>query len=280
MYKNDIVKLTTKPNCKINLGLNIVERRSDGYHNLETIFYPIPLRDNLSLEWGDEVKDDLLTIHGIPVEGRREDNLVVKVIEMLREEGYKIPPVHITLTKNIPSGAGLGGGSSDAAFMMKMACEAFDPPLTLEDMEERVARLGADCAFFIKNKPVFAEGIGNIFTPIGLSLDGWHLLLIKPDDFVSTREAYKGTTPKRPTRSLVQIAMEDIPDWRDEMINDFEETVFPLHPNIESIRNWMYSNGASYASMSGSGSSVFGLFPDKIPVLPPVDGLFTFSCTL
>lgn len=274
------MKLTSRPNCKINLGLNIISRRLDGYHNLETIFYPIPLLDTLTIEWGEETTKDHLTVRGIPVEGRAEDNLVVRVANMLREEGLNIPPLHITLHKNIPSGAGLGGGSSDAAFMMKMLQEAFSLPLSTEDMEERVARLGADCAFFIKNKPVFAEGIGNIFTPITLDLSGWHLLLIKPNDFVSTRDAYKGCCPKEPNIHLNNIVNENVTAWKDIMVNDFEQTVFPLHPVIEIIRDWMYDNGAVYASMSGSGSSVFGLFRDIPPAVPEKDSLFSFSCTL
>lgn len=274
------MKLTTRPNCKINLGLNIISRRPDGYHNLETVFYPIPLYDMLTMEWGEEITDNELIIRGIPLDGKKSDNLVVRVVEMMREEGFRIPPVHITLHKNIPSGAGLGGGSSDAAFMMKMLCEAFDLPLTLDDMEERIARLGADCAFFIRNNPVFAEGIGNIFSPIDLDLSGWHFLLVKPNDFVSTKEAYKGAAPGEPEEHLDIIIRENVSEWKDRMVNDFEKTVFPNHAIIEIIRDWMYENGAVYAAMSGSGSSVYGLFREEPPEVEEHEGLFRFSCKL
>ena len=178
--------MITRPNCKINLGLNVVERRPDGYHNLETVFYPVPLCDELVLE---ESETDQIEVKGIPVDGDVFDNLVWRAVKMLRAAGHDIPPIRVVLTKNIPNGAGLGGGSSDAAFMIKMLNENFSLGLSVEEMERMAVTLGADCAVFIQNKPVFAEGIGNVFSPIELNLSGWFLVLVKPDDFIAPREA-------------------------------------------------------------------------------------------
>lgn len=251
-----------KPNAKINLGLNVVERRPDGYHNLETIFYPIPLCDELSIEEIDEENQDELVISGIPVAGDPMDNLVVRVLKQLREE-YDIPHLRIYLQKNIPSGAGLGGGSSDAAFMMKLVNEHFHLMMTDDEMMQRVSSLGADCAFFIKNKPTIARGIGNEFSETSLSLKGWWIVLVKPNDFVSTREAYSQVTPRHPDTSVENVISMPIPKWRTLLKNDFEESVFPQHPTIANIKHNLYQLGAEYAAMSGSGSSVFGLFAQE-----------------
>lgn len=249
------------PCAKINLGLNVVERRPDGYHNLETVFYPIPITDELEVTSSDT---DELEIFGIPVAGNADDNLVMRVLRLLRDEGYDVPPVHIKLQKNIPSGAGLGGGSSDAAFMMRVVNEMFHLDIPTEKMERMVSTLGADCAFFIRCTPVFATGIGDIFTPISLNLSGLHLVLVKPDDFISTREAYGSVHPSRPAQSLLDSIQKDITLWPRLIRNDFEDSVFPSHPVVEGIRDHLYDLGAEYAAMSGSGSSVFGLFRDPV----------------
>lgn len=246
-----------KPNAKINLGLNIVERRPDGYHNIETVFYPIPLCDELCIEETD--KEDKLIISGIPVAGELKDNLVMKVLYQLRKD-YDVPYLHIDLKKNIPSGAGLGGGSSDAAFMIKLVNEQFNLMMTDEEMEHRVSTLGADCAFFIKNKPTIARGIGNEFSHTNISLSGWWIVLVKPNDFVSTREAYAQVAPQHPIRSVDEIICEPVSEWKNLLKNDFEESVFPQHPTIANIKHTLYQLGAEYAAMSGSGSSVFALF--------------------
>lgn len=272
-----MTKLTTRPNSKINLGLRVVSRRPDGYHNLETVFYPIPLQDELTVE---TAQDDEIIVEGIPVEGNPMNNLVMRVLHLLREEGHLIPSIRVILKKNIPSGAGLGGGSSDAAFMMKMLNEMFSLGLTIEKMEQLVSRLGADCAVFIQNKPVFAEGIGNLFTPIHLSLKGWHLVLIKPDDFISTKEAYALIEPKRPNTSLIQLVNEDVRLWNGLILNDFETSVFPHHPKVKEIRDELYNMGAVYAAMSGSGSSVFGLFTNQIALGDKFQECFRFQCGL
>lgn len=254
------------PCSKINLGLNVVSRRPDGYHNLETVFYPIPLHDNL------EVTDALNTsssyiFHqtGIPIEGSPDNNLVIRVLESLRETYPQIPPVEIWLHKRIPSGAGLGGGSSDAAFMMRLLNEMYQLGMNGEDMEYRLSRLGADCAFFNRCTPAFATGIGDNLMPINFTLAGWNLVLVKPDIHVSTREAFSMITPKRPEHNLLEALSHPVETWRDTVVNDFEKSVFLHHPEIAAIKMTLYDMGAVYASMTGSGSSVFGLFHNRQP---------------
>lgn len=258
------------PNAKINLGLHITSKRPDGYHNLETVFYPIPIEDALEINvrTTDGKKKYCLQQAGLEIAGEPENNLVVKAYKLL-DERFGLPPVDIHLYKQIPSGAGLGGGSADAAFMLKMLNEMFELHLSAEQLEAYAATLGADCAFFVRNQPVYAEGIGNLFSPIGLSLRGYQLILVKPDIFVSTRDAFARITPRQPQTPLQDIIRLPIEQWRDRLVNDFEESVFPQFPAIGELKEELYRQGALYASMSGSGSSVFGLFaPDA--VLPEV----------
>ena len=225
--------MITFPNAKINLGLNIVEKRPDGYHNLETIFYPIKLQDALEVtRLQDDTAPFKLHVSGTNLEGTAEDNLVVKAYRLLKDD-FQLPPIDIHLFKHIPTGAGLGGGS-------------------------------ADCAFFIQNKPVFATGIGNLFHPIDFSLKGYHLVLVKPNSSVSTREAYANIIPCKPETSLLEIIKQPIETWRESMKNDFEYSVFLSHPEIAAIKDKLYDLGAVYASMSGSGSAVYGIF--KAPI--------------
>lgn len=251
-----------KPNAKINLGLNITGRRPDGYHNIETIFYPIPLCDELDIYEAEDENEDQLIISGIPVAGELQDNLVIRVANQLRQD-YDIPPLHIELKKNIPSGAGLGGGSSDAAFMMKMLNDKFRLMMSEEEMTKRVSSLGADCAFFIKNKPVMARGIGNEFSETAVSLKGYWIVLVKPNDFISTREAYSQVNPHLPENSINDVINLPLAQWKTLLKNDFEESVFPQHPTIANIKHTLYQLGAEYAAMSGSGSSVFGIFAEE-----------------
>ena len=252
--------MITFPNAKINLGLNIVEKRPDGYHNLETIFYPVPIEDALEVNILNESYEKFrLHQAGLEIEGEAENNLVVKAYKLLDAE-FNLPPVDIHLFKHIPSGAGLGGGSSDAAYMLKLLNEKFNLELTNETLEEYAARLGADCAFFIRNTPTYAEGIGNIFSPISLSLEGYQIVLVKPDIFVSTREAFAQIKPHRQTVPLKEVIKYPMEEWRELMVNDFEESVFPQFPGIKEIKEKLYKQGAIYAAMTGSGSSVFGLF--------------------
>ena len=274
--------MITFPNAKINLGLNIVEKRPDGYHNLETIFYPIPLQDALEITpWEGGERKYKLAQSGIQIAGDDENNLVVKAYKLL-DSLYNLPPIEINLLTHIPSGAGLGGGSADAAFMLCMLNQHFQLNIPNEQLEVYAAQLGADCAFFVENKPTFAEGIGNIFSPIELSLKGYKLLLVKPDIFVSTRDAFAQIKPKRPSISLKEVAKMPIEAWKTYMVNDFEESVFPQFPAIADIKAKLYDMGAIYASMSGSGSSVFALFKGDA-TLPKVDfgeGAFVFEAMI
>lgn len=269
------------PNVKINLGLNITGKRPDGYHNLETVFYPVPLEDALEVTVRNDAKQKF-SLHqsGIEIAGEPETNLVVKAYLLLDRE-FGLPPVDIYLYKHIPSGAGLGGGSADAAFMLKLLTNQFALNLSDEKLEEYAATLGADCAFFIRNRPTFAEGIGNIFSPVSLSLSGYQLVLVKPDIFVSTREAFAKIRPRLPEHSLKEVITRPVCEWKGRMVNDFEESVFPQYPAIGEIKEEIYRQGAVYAAMSGSGSSVFGLFDPKAN-LPTMDfgNAFCFHCTL
>lgn len=256
--------MITFPNAKINLGLNIVEKRPDGYHNLETIFYPIKLQDALEVtRLQDDTAPFKLHVSGTNLEGTAEDNLVVKAYRLLKDD-FQLPPIDIHLFKHIPTGAGLGGGSADCAFMIKLLNEKFNLNLSIDQMEQYAAKLGADCAFFIQNKPVFATGIGNLFHPIDFSLKGYHLVLVKPNSSVSTREAYANIIPCKPEASLLEIIKQPVETWRESMKNDFEYSVFLSHPEIAAIKDKLYDLGAVYASMSGSGSAVYGIF--KAPI--------------
>ena len=252
--------MITFPNAKINLGLNIVEKRPDGYHNLETVFYPVPIEDSLEVNILNE-STQKFRLHqaGLEIAGEAENNLVVKAYKLL-DKRFNLPPVDIHLFKHIPSGAGLGGGSSDATYMLKLLNEKFNLELSDENLEEYAAKLGADCAFFIRNTPTYAEGIGNIFSPISLSLKGYQIVLVKPDIFVSTRDAFAQIKPHRQEIPLKEVIKQPIEEWKERMVNDFEESVFPQFPAIKEIKEKLYEAGAIYAAMTGSGSSVFGLF--------------------
>jgi len=271
--------MRTFPCAKINLGLYVVERRPDGYHNLETIFYPIPLCDELEVTPSDS---DCLTVEGLSVDGDWHDNLVWRVVKQLRELGHSVPPVSIRLRKITPMGAGLGGGSSDAAHTMTMLNQMFQLGLSEDEMERMLAKLGADCPFFVRCKPVFATGIGDKFQPASIDLSGLHLLLVKPSDHVSTREAYSLVRPQQPKHSLLESIQRPISEWQQLIANDFEQSVFPNHPTIADIKQRLIDNGALYAAMSGSGSAVFGLFaqaptPEFIASFEPH---FTFTSSL
>ena len=259
--------MITFPNCKINLGLRVVSRRADGYHDLETVFYPIPLFDALEIVPEAEDKSKF-TQSGIQLDGNKEDNLVLKAYRLLSND-FDLPPVDVYLRKNIPVGAGLGGGSSDAAFMLKLLNEYAALNLNEEKLEQYAARLGADCPFFIRNKPVFAEGTGDQFSEIDLSLKGYFLYLVKPNVFISTKEAFAGIVPGKPEISVNETIKLPVNQWKGALLNDFEESVFNRHPEIRQVKETLYANGAIYAAMSGSGSSVFGIFetePEPIPI--------------
>lgn len=244
------------PNAKINLGLNVVGKRPDGYHNIETVFFPIPVKDALEIVRAEKQS---FTQTGIPVDAPAEKNLVIKALNLLKTK-YDIPPLEIHLLKAIPFGAGLGGGSADAAFMLKLVNDFCQLGILPDELEKMAASIGADCPFFIRNTPVYATGTGNIFESVELSLKDYHLCLVKPDIAVSTPEAYSQVTPAAPAVSLKEIITRPVGEWKEQMVNDFEKSVFSKHPVIGRIKEALYQAGAVYASMSGSGSSVFGLF--------------------
>lgn len=273
------METTCYPNCKINLGLRVMRRRTDGYHDIETIFYPVPLCDELSVRLqGNNCTRDTFRLDGIPLPSPDDDNLVIQVVKMLREEGCNIPPLDIRLKKNIPSGAGLGGGSSDAAYMMKTLNTMLQLGMSDTDMEQRVARLGADCAFFIKNTPVIASGIGNIFSATAIDLTGMWIWLVKPTDSVSTKEAYQGVHPDDSTQTLWPLSNKDI-CW-DALVNDFEDSIFPHHPAIADLKETMKAHGAIYTAMSGSGATVFGLYKEKPRTETLPEDFFSFVTRL
>ena len=256
--------MITFPNAKINLGLDIVEKRPDGYHNLETVFYPIPLCDILEITpaTDKDAPDYTFKMYNAVFEGNDEDNLVMKAYKALAAD-HKLPKVDISLYKHIPTGAGLGGGSADAAFALKMLNEIAALGLTAEELRTYAARIGADCAFFIDNTPAYATGIGNILTPTECSIAGYYLVLVKPDIHVSTKDAYALVTPQKPQVPLTSIAKCPIGQWKGEMKNDFEKSIFAKYPEMKKIKEDLYSMGAVYASMSGSGSSFFGIFKEE-----------------
>lgn len=253
--------MVTFPNAKINLGLDVVEKRPDGYHNLETVFYPIPLCDILEINPAEEsdAADCSFTMYNAVFEGDKDDNLVVKAYKILASE-HRLPKVKISLYKNIPTGAGLGGGSADAAFALKMLNEMAELNLSDEKLEEYAAKIGADCAFFIKNVPAYATGIGNILSPTPCDIKGYWLVLVKPEIHISTKEAYSLVRPAAPETQLTEIAKHPVCEWKGAMKNDFEKSVFANHPSMERIKEELYEMGAVYASMSGSGSAFFGIF--------------------
>ena len=260
--------LTSHPCAKVNLGLYITKKRPDGYHNLETVFVPIPLCDDLTIRTKDGGEDEL-QLEGMELEGNPMDNLVMRAAALLRTRGYEVPPVSIRLRKNIPSGAGLGGGSSDAAYTLRMLNEMLQLGIGRDELMQMAATLGADCAFFIQDAPMFARGIGDILSPVELDLSGLWLTLVKPDDFVSTREAYSGMKPAQPEHPLLQSIGRPIGQWQALVGNDFEKSIFPAHPTIAQVKQQMLDAGALYAAMSGSGSSVFGLFPQETRIPTP-----------
>ena len=252
------------PNCKINLGLNVVERRPDGYHNLETVFYPVPITDALEVQPMDagfpSAVDCDLKVTNLLIEGDEQKNLVVRAYQLLKQDFPQMPRVHAHLFKNIPTQAGMGGGSSDCAYMLLLLNRMFSLGLSDAQLIDYAARLGADCAFFILNRPAYAEGIGERLQPVDLRLQGWYLAVVRPNIPVSTKEAFSLIKPCRPQKNCRDIVLQPVDTWRDELKNDFETSVFALHPEIAQIKQQLYEQGAVYAAMSGSGSAVFGLF--------------------
>ena len=249
------------PNAKINLGLHVTACRADGYHDIETVFYPIPLMD--ALEATESHMGGSFRQTGAPLDCEPSDNLVMRALKKVKEQ-YQLPPLDIHLFKHIPSGAGLGGGSSDAAFMVRLLNEQFRLGMSTAEMRALMVTLGADCAFFIENSPMLATGIGDQLSPISVSLSGWTLIVVKPDVHISTRDAYAGITPRQPERPLAEVLARPVEEWYGALVNDFEPHIFSLFPEIAAIRDRLIDLGAVYAAMSGSGSAVFGLLRTPI----------------
>lgn len=258
--------MLTFPCAKINLGLNITSKRKDGYHNLETIFYPIPLTDALEVKLmhddfpSDEPCD--LKITGNAVDCDEKNNLVVKAYTLLAQD-FKLPRVHTHLVKRIPMQAGLGGGSADGAFMIRLLDERFRLNMGIAEMERYASRLGSDCAFFITAEPSFATGRGEVLEPVNIAeqnLQGYYIAIVKPAIAVSTREAFQQIICRQPEHCCRDIVRQPVETWKTVLTNDFEEPAFKQHPELADIKQRLYDLGAVYAQMSGSGSAFFGLF--------------------
>ena len=277
------------PCAKINLGLNIVEKRNDGYHNLQTVFLPVQLCDALEIKtMSERFPSDTncdLKVSGDEICCNEADNLVVKAYNLLAAD-YEIPRIHAHLYKRIPSQAGLGGGSSDAAFMLKLLDQRFRINAGNAELEKYAARLGADCPFFINAEPAYAEGIGEILSPVEITdntLSGYTLVIVKPQVSVSTKEAFAGITPRMPEVSCREIVAMPIEQWKGLLTNDFEESVFAQYPELQDIKDKLYEAGAAYAQMSGSGSSIFGIFkttPDNDSIQNSFSGSKIYTISL
>ncbi|MBV7529879.1 4-(cytidine 5'-diphospho)-2-C-methyl-D-erythritol kinase [Chitinophaga sp. sic0106] len=253
------------PNCKINLGLYVTNKRPDGFHDLETVFYPVQVQDALEILTAPALQ---FTSTGIAVPGNSADNLCIRAFELLQRDYPAVQPVQVHLHKHIPIGAGLGGGSADAAFMLKLLDNKFQLGLSEEQLIGYAAQLGSDCAFFIPNKPCFAVGRGEILAPLSLDLSGYSLLLIYPGIHVNTGWAFKQLTPAAPLHALKTAIQQPVEQWKDIVSNDFEAPVFAAHPELAKIKEELYGSGAIYATMSGSGSTMVGIYPkNKIPAI-------------
>ena len=257
--------MVTFPNAKINLGLNIIEKRADGFHNIESVFYPVAWCDVLEILPAPSFS---FTSSGLPIPGSEEGNLVIKAFKILLVEGLlKEKNVGIHLHKVLPMGAGIGGGSADGAFALKMLNEIFGLKLSIADLQKLAGGLGSDCPFFIENKPKFCYGKGTEFEEIDLNLKGKHIVLVNPQIHISTAEAYAGVRPQRPEVSIKDILKKPIKDWKGLLVNDFEASVLQNHPKIAKVKEELYRLGAVYASMTGSGSTVYGIF-ENMPEKP------------
>ena len=266
--------MITFPIAKINLGLNVVEKRPDGYHNLETVFYPVELKDALEVQVMDEQfpspYDCDLKVTNIAIEGDEQRNLVARAYQVLKQDFPHLPRVHAHLYKAIPTQAGMGGGSSDGAAMLLLLNQMFSLGLTEQQLIGYAARLGADCPIFILNRPAYAEGIGERLQPMDVNLRGYYLGVVRPDIPVPTKEAFSRIVPRRPQKNCREIVAQPVDTWRDELTNDFEQSVFALHPEIGAVKERLYDMGAVYAAMSGSGSALFGIFRQA----PDLDSAF------
>lgn len=250
------------PSAKINIGLQITEKRPDGFHNIASCFYPIGWCDVLEVIRAEAFS---FSSSGIEIPGDPAHNLCVKAYDLLQKD-FDLPPVAMHLLKIVPIGAGMGGGSSDAAFALKLLQQTFDLPLSTTQLEDYARKLGSDCAFFVQNRPQFCYEKGDQFEDIDLRLAGKHIVLVYPNLHISTAEAYAGVTPKRPAADLREVLRRPVAEWREWVVNDFEEGLFKKYAILPQIKQQLYDLGAEYASMTGSGSTVYGIF-EKAPEL-------------
>ena len=255
--------LFRSPNAKINLGLRITSKRPDGYHNLDTVFYPIELRDVLEVIKVQKNNDASIVVTGKEIQGPAEKNLCLKAYQLIKEDHPDITGIQIHLHKSIPMGAGMGGGSADGAHMIKLLNAVFNLGLNEEKMSKYALKLGSDCPIFIKNKPCYATGRGELLEEMNIDLSGFYLLIVSPGIHVSTAEAFEKIIPNTSIKTCKEIIQLPIEKWKDHLINDFETTVFESHPVLKSIKEKLYNMGAMYASMTGTGSTLFGIFKEK-----------------
>jgi len=255
--------MITFPNCKINLGLNIIAKRADGFHDIETLFLPLQLHDALEC-----VVSEINTFetYGIDIPGDASDNIILKAYELLKRDFPSLPQISIYLLKHIPTGAGLGGGSADGAFMLKMLNDYFKLNINNEKLSDYALKLGSDCPFFIYNSPSFATGRGETLIPVELNLEKYQIVLVKPDIHINTGWAFSQIQPYKPSHSIIDTIKTDVSNWKYNLINDFEAPIFKAHPILSEIKNKLLQLNASYASMSGTGSVVYGLFDSSIIV--------------
>ena len=250
------------PNGKINLGLSVLNKRIDGFHNIESVVYPVPIYD--VLEFQPSTKFTLST-YGMQIPGKTEDNIVYKAWELLQDE-YKIPPIEIKLVKGIPIGSGLGGGSSDAAILIKSLNEYFELGLSAEILFQLAEKLGSDCPFFIKNSVTMIQGRGEILKRLDLSLKGKHIVIVCPEIQISTQEAFQKIQPSKPKIELSEAISLPIEQWQDKLVNDFEELIFKEHPTLKGIKTILKNECALYTSLSGSGAAIYGIFDNALNV--------------
>lgn len=251
------------PNCKINLGLHVLEKRSDGYHNLETIFLPLSLKDALEVNTcpqKNSATDFDLSITGLPVPGETDTNLCAKAWQLLKKDFPDIPALKMHLLKAIPAGGGLAGGSSDGAFTLMLLNQFFALGLSQHQLTDYALQLGSDCPFFIINKPCIATGRGEILNEISLDLSDYKIVVVYPNLHINTGWAFSQLNPAGKMRSLKDIVSQPVETWRQKLVNDFEEPVFHAHPALKKVKEHLYEAGAVYASMTGTGSCIFGIF--------------------
>jgi 4-diphosphocytidyl-2-C-methyl-D-erythritol kinase len=249
------------PNCKINLGLNIIRQRPDGYHDLETVFYPLAIQDALEMIENGNTKEDVrISLSGIPLNGKQEDNLCFKAYSLLKNDFPQLPAVLIHIHKAIPAGSGLGGGSADGAFALKLLNEKFDLKLSSKQLINYATQLGSDCPFFIINKPCFGTGRGEFLEPVPVDLSAYKLVVINPGIHVSTSEVFSLQKAASDSKSVKEVIQQPIETWQTELKNELEKPVFKKYPEIESIKAKLYRSGAIYASMTGSGSTIYAIF--------------------